>query len=282
LEKYFAVYDQHEPALMLMRGLNRDTAHISHHSWGDIDINNKKRYQILKMMSFDKKLRLILQFERNDAMLLLLKSAILSDLADEQLVWRKNAWNSPLSKKDLKSGLRHLPALLTFINTLPKAHQEKNKQFLAAVLLELNVTIKKLPSALDRILFVLGRRNVTLSSICREQIIACLKSLGFAREDKRDTKAVIKRAQRGIPAETILDQLSLPPELAMAKQSNRTAVEYVWDRSGLLSAHRKQSAQLGHGNRFYFNSASAQQKAMREANAAAKHASATWIQNLPK
>jgi hypothetical protein len=290
IERHFAAYDSHTSMIMLLRGLDRDAAHLAYDRRSSVGIDNTKRYQILKMMSFDKKLGLILAFEKNDTMRLLLGKAILSDLADEQWTWRKPTWNGPLSKEALKDGLRHLPALLSFINTIPEEGRRRNKQFLAGILLELNVTIKKLPPTSDRILSVFGlggrRRNITLTKLCREQIIAALKVLEFTKRDKRATKTVIKQNQGKTSAEMVLQELSLPPTHAKALQDNWTAPEYyVWERNDLAAqavqtapTYTTQPASAArHAVRFYFKNEKARKEAIKNAEDTTRRSTSKWL-----
>ncbi len=176
----------------IQRGLDRDHASIIQRSADDFTANNMNLYNIFKLLPFEKKLEQVSLVLPNHALLTkeailnseephaILFKAILSDLAEEQCVFRMDPWSGELPKEKLWGALTMLPAFLNF-NFGGMFENHNGKLFLEELAFRLEVLIQKLPKTRDYLFFC--RRNRILSSLCEEKMTLWLKSRLYLSED---------------------------------------------------------------------------------------------------
>lgn len=127
-----------------------------------LDTKHKHAFTLLKLLSFEKKLNFLIVNYHVQSTYTLIFNAILSDLADEQYVWRQHKWSGYYPKKILKNSLTTLNFLAEFdFKDLPAER-------LMIILMQFYSLVNLLPSFWDYCWFY--RRGRILTTICKEII----------------------------------------------------------------------------------------------------------------
>lgn len=197
-----------------------------------LQVDNIDIYHIFKLMPFKKKLDRVGLIAENEEIASLLLNAILSDLVDEQIVFRKDAWSGPLPKDKLATKLINLSQLLNYpFNEL--LHTEKTRLFLEKLLISYSYLVNELPQFKDYLFF--ARRGRILTAICQTQVYAWLKQhFGFSKEDIQRKLANHKKEINKISPHELLEKYAKPygirTEESLIKQDN-------WVRAEKILAH---------------------------------------------
>ena len=242
------------------RGLDFNAAQVVHDQREDYQAVEADIYYLFKLMPFTSKLDKIALYLENDHLLSCLKKAILSDLADEQKVFRKEAWSGPLPKEKLRDRLSHFLELCAFDFSAVFQH-EAGKQFLKELFLAYDYLVNHLPKKKDHFLFY--RRARILTSICHEGITQWMKghkkdlalpSKKLSNKQTKKIKRALNEQYKQTPPPLVLQQMVKPYDqtvcASVACQDNEVETSLVQD-SNLLPPVREVTSTINEvGNYF--------------------------------
>ncbi|MGI9215178.1 MAG: hypothetical protein ACR2HS_06020 [Gammaproteobacteria bacterium] len=129
----------------------------------------KHAFTLLKLLSFEKKLIFLSKKYNDPEKYKLIISAILSDLADEQYVWRQHKWSGNFPKEKLKISL----SILNFLESFNFRDMPPEK--LTIMLIKYYSFVTFLPTILDYCWFY--RRGRILTTICQETVKDMIRHL---------------------------------------------------------------------------------------------------------
>eukprot|EP01087_Luapelamoeba_hula_P014251 TRINITY_DN4150_c2_g1_i1.p1 TRINITY_DN4150_c2_g1~~TRINITY_DN4150_c2_g1_i1.p1 ORF type:complete len:1208 (+),score=202.36 TRINITY_DN4150_c2_g1_i1:114-3737(+) len=164
------------------RSFNKAEASILVYSRDDDEIHEGDKiaqsavhaFHILKILPFAQKLALgpvifakhLKQGQQNSMYIDVLRDAILSDLGDEQMIYRQHKWSGKLPTSKLKNKLTKLRSLCqTQPAPIELARTPEGNRFVLGLLLDFEVLLKRLPAFIDKVWFRRRARIVTSLSL---------------------------------------------------------------------------------------------------------------------
>lgn len=161
----------------------------------DVDI-----YDIVKLLPFTKKLR-YLEEAKDAHYAQIIKNAILSDLADELLIYAKYKWNGHFSREKLSQGLMNLKTL--------SEHRFSDQTHVGDILLSYEYFANRLPTITDKYFFPFLCLRTRLKQFSHEKTRQMLTHY-FPHDNLATERKSVSKKWDSLSREQLFEQFSAP------------------------------------------------------------------------